>query len=411
MDRADLERLDRDALIARAEGVGVARARILTRPELVDELLLRSAVNQAEKDRSRGLFGRARDLLARVVERGLHLPDAAERIRSISMTSLPVARPSAPAALPTVTLAEIYAAQGHRQRAVETLERVLAREPDHAPARALVARLRDAAYPMPAPPLPPEDEEAILREPAAATPPPRADPSDRAELGDLPEESEVWRDVASSSDARIGANAGTADRAEPVALDDAALSARCDVDECVAIPVAEATLYVYWQVRERSFESLRAERPAGVVSIRSIVITPTWDGPRSAVRDYDVNATFGDFFIPDVPGGAVARVAVGLRDGEVFVPVAHSPALEIPEGATYPLLATSLVRWTPAGVHPVAAHDRDSSSIERAVARVRRNAAAEERVRRAPEIDRGNSERWAETPSSSAASPQTTSNG
>jgi ATP-dependent DNA helicase DinG len=28
---------------------------------------------------------------------------------------------------------------------------------------------------------------------------------DRAELGDLPEESEVWRDVASSSDTRIGA--------------------------------------------------------------------------------------------------------------------------------------------------------------------------------------------------------------
>jgi uncharacterized protein DUF4912/tetratricopeptide repeat protein len=364
MDRADLERLDRDALIARAEGAGVARARILTRPELVDELLLRSAVNQAEKERSRGLFGRARDLLARVVERGLHLPDAAERIRSISMTSLPVARPSAPAALPTVTLAEIYAAQGHRQRAVETLERVLAREPDHAPARALVARLRDAAYPMPAPRLAPEDDEALRREPAAATPPLRADESP-----------------------------GAADRvaSEPtLALDDAALSVRCDVDECVALPVAATTLYVYWQVRDRSFESLRAARPAGVVSLRAIVITPTWDGPRSAVRDYDVNATFGDFFIPDVPGGGVARVAVGLRDGEVFVPVAHSPALEIPEGAIYPLRATSLVRWTPLGVLPVSADDRDSPSIERAVRRVRRNAAAAERVRPPAEIDRGN---------------------
>jgi hypothetical protein len=385
MDRADLERLDRDALIARAEGVGVARARILTRPELVDELLLRSAANQAEKERSRGLFGRARDLLARVVERGLHLPDAADRIRSISMISLPVARPSAPAALPTVTLAEIYAAQGHRQRAVETLERVLAREPDHAPARALVARLRDAAYPMPAPPLPPEDDEALRGEPAAATPLPQAD-----------------------DDAR------TADRvaSEPtVALDDAAWSARSDVDECVAIPVAATTLYVYWQVRERSFESLRAEKPAGVVSLRAIVITPTWDGPRSAVRDYDVKATSGDFFIPDVPGGGVARVAVGLRDDEGFVPVAHSPALEIPEGATYPLLSTSLVRRTAAGVLPVSAHDRDSPSIERAVARVRRNAAAAERVHRPLEIDRGSGERWAETPIFSPASPQTTSNG
>src|SRR3984885_11016495 len=142
MNRVELEKLDRDALIARAEAAGVTRARILTRPELVDELLLRSATDHATKQRARGLFGRARDLLARVVEQGLHLPDAAERIRAVGGAPPPV-RPSAPAAPPTVTLAEIYAAQGHRERAIETLDRVVAREPDHAAARALRAQLAD----------------------------------------------------------------------------------------------------------------------------------------------------------------------------------------------------------------------------------------------------------------------------
>ena len=120
MNRADLERLGRDDLITRAETAGVTRARILTRPELVDELLLRSSVDHATKQRSRGFFGRARDLLASVVEQGLNLPDAAQKIRALGAP--PPSRATGPAALPTVTLAEIYVAQGHRGRAVETLD-------------------------------------------------------------------------------------------------------------------------------------------------------------------------------------------------------------------------------------------------------------------------------------------------
>jgi hypothetical protein len=42
MNRIELERLDRDSLIARAEQQGVTRARILTRPELIDELLVKA---------------------------------------------------------------------------------------------------------------------------------------------------------------------------------------------------------------------------------------------------------------------------------------------------------------------------------------------------------------------------------
>src|SRR6185295_2130682 len=85
MDRAELEGVDRESLVVRAQAAGIRRARILTRPELIDELLrLDPTTDEAQLKRSRGFFGRARDLVARVVERGLHLPDAADRIRTLA---------------------------------------------------------------------------------------------------------------------------------------------------------------------------------------------------------------------------------------------------------------------------------------------------------------------------------------
>jgi hypothetical protein len=370
MNRVELERLDRDALISRAEAAGVTRARILTRPELVDELLLRSATDQATKQRSRGLFGRARDLLASVVERGLNLPDAAERIRAVG-SDLPPSHARAPAALPTVTLAEIYAAQGHRDRAIETLDRVLAREPDHGAARALVAQLRDDSYPVPPPRLPPEEEEDGLAP------------------------------AASLSDRKATPPAGPG---EPThMLDDAPLPTRYDVDECVAIPVDPRTLYVYWEVRERTLEYVRAARPGGTIALRVVVIVPTWDGPRSSVRDHDVHATLGDHFANDLPAGCVVRVAIGYRHGDAFVAIAHSPALDTPPGAPSPLVADLLVRWTPQGTIRVSHSDRDAVSIERALQGVRRQAATEiarswaDATRQAP---LGSSEHWSGATSS-----------
>lgn len=374
MNRAELERLDRDALIARAEAAGVTRARILTRPELIDELLLRSAGDVVAKQRARGLFGVARDLLASVVERGLHLPDAADRIRTLG--TLPPPRRSAPAALPTVTLAEIYATQGHRERAIETLESVLAREPDHSAARALLAQLHDASYPVPPPRLPPEEEEA----PPAAS-------------GAAP---------TSSAAVDATAAAGSAAAAEPMhMLDDAPLPTRYDVDECVAIPVDPRTLYVYWEVREPTLSYVRAARPDGVLALRVVVIVPTWDGPRSTVRDHEVGATLGDYFVRDLPAGCVVRAAVGWKHGDAFLPVAHSPALDTPPGAPSPLVADVLVRWTPQGAERIGAEDRDAASIERALGRVRREAVRIDRARRGDGF-LGSSERWAYAPGAQA---------
>src|SRR5262245_15895980 len=140
MNRQELERLTREQLIAQAERLGIPRPRVLTQPELIDEIIGRTAKSEREKQKARGWLGRARDLLARVVERGLHLPEAARVLRST-----PEERPwpTPPPPLPTVTLAEIYAAQGHLERAISVLDEVLAREPDHQEARSLRARFAE----------------------------------------------------------------------------------------------------------------------------------------------------------------------------------------------------------------------------------------------------------------------------
>jgi hypothetical protein len=371
MTRLQLEQLDRDALIARAENAGVTRARILTRPELVDELLLRSAGDAASKRKARGLFGVARDLLARVVEQGLNLPDAAERIRALGVPLPP--RRGAPAALPTVTLAEIYATQGHRDRAIETLASVLAREPDHSAAQSLLEQLKDGSYPVPAPRLPPEHEEGAEAAPAAG----------------------------SSAPAQSTAVVDEAPREPFGMLDDTPLPTRYDVDECVAIPVDPTTLYVYWESRAATLDHLRASQPAGAAGalcLRIVAVEPTWDGPRSTTRDVPVDATLGDWFARDLPLGCVVRAAIGWKSGLEFAPIAHSPALETPPGAPSPIVADVLVRWTPKGTTRLAPGDPDSAAIERALGRVRREAARARQAGLGARGNGGSSEQWATAP-------------
>lgn len=421
MNRSELEQLDRDTLIVRAEEAGVSRARILTRPELVDELLLRSAADLATKQRARGLFGRARDLLARVVERGLHLPDAADRIRSLGGVPI-VNRPSAPAALPTLTLAEIYAAQGHRARAIETLERVLAREPDHTPARALLGQLADANYLSIPPRLPPEPEDAMARaqdaifgddtalEPIESSLPPegvaggpiendgREPSAARAEVVSQDSSQPVSGGVVSQGSSTAATTPITvtqAPAAEPLGmLDDAPLPPRYDVDECVAMPVDPTTLYVYWEIRDVTLEYLRRAHPSAVIALRFVLVLPTWQGPRPIVRDHDVLLSIGDFFARDLPGGCIVRVAIGLRDETAFEPIAHCPGLEMPRGAPWPLVADTVLQWSPDRRATGSRDGGDARAIEVAAMRARRDSAGAERARRVLDAPLGASEGW-----------------
>jgi len=209
MHAHDLDGLSRSDLIEKAESLGVEKAGLFTRAELMDEIVRRTVPDPIERRVARGLLGVARDLVARVVERGLHLPDAAARIRGASTRdSWTPAKPP----IATVTLAEIYAMQGHRTRALSVLDEVLAQEEDHTAARELRDKIAVAAVDEPA--LPPEPEET----------------------------SSSSSQIESSPVIATGAPDG---EGRPIGmLDDVPLPEHYDVDEVVLMPVDPKTIFV-----------------------------------------------------------------------------------------------------------------------------------------------------------------------
>jgi hypothetical protein len=333
MDRAELEKLDRESLVQRAQAAGLKRARVLTRPELIDELLRRGPQGEAaQMKRSRGFFGVARDLLSRVDERGLHLPDAAERFRqAMSDPSPQVPRPEAQA-IPTVTLAEIYAAQGHKQRALDTLERVLADEPDHIAARSLLEKLQGRDYVSPRDPLPPEPEyeapaveEDERDEEAIETP---RMPSGEVEIEEEPvptlDRLPPIKHVPIPREEPLEPQEAVLSIPEPmtVALPAAELSQLLD-DRCIAVGG-----YVWWQL---SAASLKLAQDS-FFFLRVVTIEPSWDGPRVTTSDVAADPAAGEHLLRDLPRNAVVRVAIGFMPEGEFVPVAHSPLHEVGPG-------------------------------------------------------------------------------
>jgi hypothetical protein len=139
VDTATFDRMSRDELVAKARALGVERAELMTRVELHDEIVRRSEPDPGERKKARGWLGVARDLVAGVVESGLNLPDAAALIRGRGEVDA-----QGPSPVATVTLAQIYAAQGHHARAIAVLDEVLAKEPDHPAARALRERFLES---------------------------------------------------------------------------------------------------------------------------------------------------------------------------------------------------------------------------------------------------------------------------
>jgi len=364
MDRGELEGLDRESLVVRAQAAGIRRARILTRPELIDELLrLDPSADEGQLRRNRGFFGRARDLVARVVERGLHLPDAADRIRELTGAEVPYATPRIePQAMPTVTLAEIYAAQGHDKRAIETLRRVLEREPDHAAAQTLLARLEDEAYIALPPPLPPEPEMEIDLNAAGDD---EEDESMRVALGEV-DARDVPEKPAAPGYAVVDAEDALADT-DVVAM----ITEADDEDECFAIPLGVGRMFVRWRVAFTAIGVQLGARPAGHFVVRAHVVVPSWDGPLAETRDRTVDPDAEEALLEGLPHPSVVRIAVGWLDGEMFVPMAHSPALE-------PTATHGLAIWTRRGPVAVVLDDPRAAPIALALDRSRRMTEARE---------------------------------
>lgn len=387
MQRIELEKLSREELITHASHLGVPRPRVLTQPELMDEIITRTAKSEREKAKARGWLGRARDLLAQVVEKGLHLPEAARVLRS-GPDDRPW--PTPPPPLPTVTLAEIYAAQGHLERAIAVLDEVLTREPEHAEAHGLRSRFveqsrtrqrrpdvkPESAAPMsfavsapaptkpeapkppaPAPELPPQQPaQPEIHHPVVERPePPKpeiAPPS--------PQQPEIYTPTTSRSGVAPGAVAAVAEEATVAAnldadLEEAALPERYDVDEIVALAVDPFTLYFYWEVRATSLARAQARRPGGWLAVRIIGVTASWNGPVTRVRDLRADSLYGDRFLRDIDPGSNIRVSVGWQSGDEFEPFAVGLDVTAPHLRASDVIAGEIEQWRADAVSPGAA--------------------------------------------------------
>jgi len=383
MQRYELEKLSREELIVHASHLGVPRPRVLTQPELMDEIITRTAKSEREKTKARGWLGRARDMLAQVVEKGLHLPEAARVLRSG-----PEERPwpTPPPPLPTVTLAEIYAAQGHLERAVAVLDEVLTREPEHAEARSLRGRFVEqskaarqrrgpetrveaptrieaptsvvASAPEPAKPAPakPEAPKPPAPEPELPSPTP-AQPEIHHPVVEKPEppKPEIEPPEAPKPEieaptpprSAVVAPALTTTANLDAALEESVLPERYDVDEIVAIAVDPFTLYFYWEVRATSLARAQARRPDGWLAVRVAGVTASWSGPVTRVRDLRADSLYGDRFLRDIEPGSNIRVSVGWQSGEEFEPFAVGLDVTAPHLRASDAVAGEVEQWRP----------------------------------------------------------------
>ncbi len=349
MLRKDLEGLSRDDLVAKAEELGVVRPRTLTMPELIDEILLATErrTGQTQK-RSRGWFGRARDLLTSVIDRGLAEPTSTRGDARLARTA-----PTAPAPLPTVTLAEIYAAQGHFERAITTLDEVIARDPDHAEAQKLRERFAEQLR-RTRPSAPPP---AVELRPVTLPPPPAV--SEALETAALAGRSLTTDHAAAGPEASTATAASDVAPPSPAAPVDPTIAAaapelldeRYDVDEIVAIAVDPHTVYAYWEVRPTTLAEVRARAPEGALTLRVVAVAPHDDGvpPRTEARDVRVDALSGDLFLRDVPANANVRVTIGWK-GSDFFPVAVGLDLSTPRETPTARVSRDVARFDAAGV-------------------------------------------------------------
>lgn len=287
VDRAELDRLSREALVERARRVGVERPEVMTRVELADEIVRRAVTDADARRRARGWLGVARDLVASLIEQGLNMPDAAQLVRRGSLAPSGV-RHQPPVA--TVTLAEIYAAQGHVRRALSMLDEVIKKEPEHHVARRLRERLVGAAESAPPDPQPePESSDPDAEEETAL----EADVELPQMLAQLHEPDAV---VAKAPPA-----VPAAPPAAPTAPPTRAQSS------LVLVRAARDRAYLYWELSDAHFSDPRGRAIARVVSHE-----PSWSGALRRERSLELATATGEAWLEGVPGRAVVRAALGF---------------------------------------------------------------------------------------------------
>jgi len=348
MQPDDLQKLSRGELIELARARGVFSADALTRAELIDEILQRP-VEEPVSPGLFGLLGVAGELVAGVVDSRLHMPEAANLIREMTKPRRS-SRPPPP--LPTVTLAEIYAAQGHLDKAIAVLDEVLTTAPDHGDARALRERLADelaaalaaeaagdpeqaAPTEDKAPPAPTEELEALAGDADIA-------PSEPADAIDAPVEPDADEGAAVAPPTVPEVEPAPASADEPGTgepLPSPTPPAHYGADEVVALATDPATAYVYWELRPERFARTRHADPDGRLVLRALTMVSRGLDVVSDSRDIPVDALVGDRFISGLTPSAELRLCLGWNGPKGFVPLAVATALQMPRDHTAPTLA------------------------------------------------------------------------
>ncbi|HEY5373942.1 MAG TPA: tetratricopeptide repeat protein [Polyangiaceae bacterium] len=335
----DLERLSREQLILKARVLGVERPELMTRVEMRDEIVRRSEPDPVQQKRARGFLGVARDLVASVVEAGLNLPDAAAIIRGEGARE---GEWKGPPPVATVTLAEIYAAQGHLDRALRMLDEVLAKEPDHDAARSLRDRLAAGAD-VPRQPAPRRQrisfadppESDLSPEPIAQSAP---EPKPESESAPEPEPAPAPAPVP----APIPESAAAPPPASPYVLTLAVAGQR----------------QVYWEVPAHTWDALRSRAPHGRAVLRVLSFRTRAGKVERRAHDLSPEAEVGSAVLPGLNADAVVRAALGWESDGRFLPFVIASDLVPGRFRAHPL------------VGPVAAEVE-----QRAVAHLSRGAA------------------------------------
>jgi hypothetical protein len=357
-DPAELDTLSREDLILRARARGVERPEQMTRVELRDEIVRRSEPDLERQRRSRGWLGVARDLLASVVESGLNLPDAAAAIRGDGKGEHDF---QGPPPVATVTLAEIYAAQGHYEQALRMLDEVIEREPEHATARTLrerIAEERDlgpgrrrkvvetkaetivtpqppqvSVAPAPAPIAVPVAPIAAAADPVAAPPPiavaspapvPASAPPSPQPSPDLAPAIPTAAELAAPVVAEAPVALAAAERAA-IAGEPAAPSAESAESE-PATPQSPALVVL--QTADRAFVYWRLPVLSPALLLRSVTVRPESQGPTVEEHDYRLSLASGGFWLSRMAPGSEVRAAVGELSPDGFTPLVVARVLD-----------------------------------------------------------------------------------
>lgn len=411
MDISTMDSTPRDDLIAKARSLGVERPELMTRVELTDEIVRRSETDPIQQKRARGWLGVARDLVASVVESGLNLPDAAAVIRGERAE----AEARGPTPVATVTLAEIYATQGHRERALAMLDEVLTREPEHEPAQRLRERLQreklspavkaeaapelvrpDAAEPASLELAPTEPEPMVApAEPAVAEPQPAASAPVSLPAGRHPAGSEQSALPAAAPNESDDAREPVTERPLPTtpSMESAATLADEPFAPTLPLPLPEQAVVLPLRPEpltpepltpepKKRTETATPERPlherVTLVVVRSAGPHPLlcWDLAELSLRDVTLEVvcyafralrtgaerTEATVSVREPRGSAelssfdatmLVRAALGVRTAETFLPVAVASELALEAGALE-------VRFRPplAPTHAVTAAER-----------------------------------------------------